>query len=42
MDVLRINQGYLGEGSCNIPLNKESNIDATSFFELLKYLNESL
>ena len=42
MDVLRINQGYLGESSCNIPLNKELNIDITSFFKLLNYLIESL
>jgi len=31
-----MNHGYLGEGSLNIPLNEELNVDTTRLIELLK------
>jgi len=42
MDVIRMDHNYSGEGSHNIPLHEEPNVDATRFFELLKYSNELL
>jgi PAB1-binding protein PBP1 len=36
MDARRMNQHYLGEGSHNIHLDEELNVDATKFLELLK------
>jgi len=33
---MRMNHGYLGEGSLNIPLNEELNVDTTTLIELLK------
>jgi hypothetical protein len=32
MDTMRMNQDYSGEGSRNIHLDEEPNIDATRFF----------
>ena len=42
MDVIRMDHNYSGEGSHNIHLHEEPNVDATRFFELLKYSNELL
>jgi CxxC motif-containing protein len=39
MDVIRMNQGYAGK--CSIK-DKEPNIDATMFFDLLKDSDELL
>jgi len=36
MDARRMNQHYLGEGSHNIHLDEELNVDATKLLELLK------
>jgi hypothetical protein len=38
MDAMRMNHDYSGEGSCNISLDEEPNIDIVKFFELLKVL----
>jgi hypothetical protein len=35
MDAMRMNHDYSGEGSCNISLDEEPNINRTRFFELL-------
>jgi hypothetical protein len=37
-----MNQNYSCEGSRNIPLDEELNVDTTMFFELLKDFNEPL
>jgi hypothetical protein len=42
MDAMRMNQNYSCEGSRNIPLYEELNVDTTMFFELLKDFNEPL
>jgi len=42
MDVIRMDHNYSGEGSHNILLHEKPNVDATRFFELLKYSNELL
>jgi len=42
MDAMRMNQNYSCEGSRNIPLDEELNVDTTMFFELLKDFNEPL
>jgi len=34
IDTVRMNQDYSGEGTLNIHLDEEPNIDATKFFEL--------
>ena len=39
MDVMRMNQGDVGE--CSI-VDKETNADATKFFDLLKDFNKPL
>jgi hypothetical protein len=39
IDAMRMNQGYAGE--CSI-VDEESDVDATKFFNLLKYSNELL
>jgi hypothetical protein len=40
MDAMRMNRDYPGEGSCNIPLDEEPNINAAKFFDFLKDLDE--
>jgi hypothetical protein len=40
MDAMRMNRNYPGEGSCNIPLDEEPNINAAKFFDFLKDLDE--
>lgn len=35
MDAMKMIHDYSGEGSCNISLNEEPNINPTRFFELL-------
>jgi hypothetical protein len=35
MDAMRMNHDYSAEGSCNISLDEEPNINRTRFFELL-------
>jgi hypothetical protein len=42
MDTMRMNQCFSSEGSFNIFLDEKSKIDATRFFELLKYYDEPL
>ena len=40
IDAMRMNRDYQGEGSCNIPLDEEPNINAVRFFEFFKDLDE--
>ena len=42
MNEMKMNEDYLGEDSHNIPLDEEINVDATKFFELIKYSGELL
>jgi len=42
IDAMRINHSYSGEGSCNIPLYKEPNVDEAKFLKLLKDSGELL
>jgi len=42
MDVMWMNHDYSGEGSWNIPLDEESNINVAKFFKLLKDYNKPL
>ena len=42
MNAMRMNKYYSSEGSHNILLDEEPNIDIVRFFELLKNSNESL
>jgi hypothetical protein len=42
VDAMRINHSYSGEGSCNIPLYKEPNVDEAKFLKLLKDSGELL
>jgi hypothetical protein len=39
MDAMRMNQGYIGQ--CSI-IDKETNVDMTRFFDILKDFNEPL
>ena len=36
MNVMEMDYDYSSEGSCNIFLNEEPNVDASRFFKLLK------
>jgi hypothetical protein len=36
IDTMTMNQDYLGEGSRNIPLDEEPNVNEVRFFEFLK------
>jgi len=42
MDVMWMNHDYSSEGSYNILLDEESNINVAKFFELLKDYNKPL
>jgi len=42
MNAMEINQDYSSEYSPNISLNKESNVNPTRFFKLMKVFDEPL
>ena len=39
MNVMKMDSDYSSEGSCNIFLNEEPNVDATRFFKLFKFFD---